>query len=170
VIPVTLPPASARVQSLIVADARAFGVSLSSSVQSDLSSFIEFGTTPLTVRLGEGERRAMVRDLLDTLRGASIGDLERLASGQIPLARNLAQERAQLPRVRTTFRRIFGHDPVFSNPQENLAWNTMMYRIRFPRNLTQEQAGILAFRRLFGRTPSDPFQWATVRVMGYVRG
>jgi hypothetical protein len=95
-------------------------------------------------------------------------DLERMASGQIPVTRNVSQERVQLTRVRQTFRSIFGHDPVFARPQENLAWNTLMYRIRFPRNLVAEQQGIVEFRRLFGRAPTDPFQWATVRVLGYI--
>ncbi|MEK6570292.1 MAG: hypothetical protein AABZ61_02915, partial [Bacteroidota bacterium] len=92
-----------------------------------------------------------------------------LAEGRIPLHRNLAREQAQLPRVRATFRTIYGHDPVFSDENENLAWNTLMYRIRFPRNLGLERQGITEFIHTFHRRPRDSFQWATVRVFGYVR-
>ena len=44
-----------------------------------------------------------------------------------------------------------------------------MYRIRFPRDLAVEKQGILEFKNLFNRAPQDPFQWATVRVLGYVK-
>jgi hypothetical protein len=170
-----LPPSSSQESRLAVqTDARVFGLSLSSSLQGDLAPFIEVGTTDVTRRLGVGERRALLRDWFDTMRLSPSSvqvvtmDLERMASGQIPVTRNVSQERVQLTRVRQTFRSIFGHDPVFARPQENLAWNTLMYRIRFPRNLVAEQQGIVEFRRLFGRAPVDPFQWATVRVLGYI--
>lgn len=164
------PPSSPRLRLAVTDDARAFGVSLSERTRERLASFIEHGTTDATRRLGEGERRALVRDLLDTMQRDRITqeDLERVASGQIPLQRNLDRERVQLPRVQGTFRSIYRHNPDFQNPEENLAWNTLMYRIRFPRDLVAEREGIADFRRIFGRLPSDPFQWATVRVAGYV--
>lgn len=164
------PPSSPRLRLAVTDDARAFGVSLSERTRERLASFIEHGTTDATRRLGEGERRALVRDLLDTMQRDRITqeDLERVASGQIPLQRNLDRERVQLPRVRATFRSIYRDNPDFQNPEENLAWNTLMYRIRFPRDLIAEREGIADFRRIFGRLPSDPFQWATVRVAGYV--
>ena len=132
---------------------------------------MRLGTTPATVRLGSGERGAIYRDLVDTLGESrvTVVDMERSAPGQIPLQRNLTREREQLPRVRATFRSMYGRDPIFSNPEENLVWNTLMYRIRFPRDLTLERQGIVAFRRIFRRTPQDPLQWATVRALGYVR-
>lgn len=165
-LPSSIPPA---VRTELSQDARAFGVSLDERTALRLGQFLNEGSNDLTRRLGSGERRAMMRDLLDTLnRAPSIADLERLASGQIPLSRNLAEERLQLPRVRQTFRSMYGHDPNFQNPEENLAWNTLMYRIRFPRDLARERQGITEFRQLFQRTPEDPFQWAVVRVMGYV--
>lgn len=166
-----IAPGSPQVQTLLTSDARGFGVNLSTTAKERLAGFIERGTSEETRELGSGERRALVRDLLDTMRRSDISteDLERLASGQIPLARNLAQERTQLPRVRQTFRTLYGHDPNFQNSEENLAWNTLMYRIRFPRDLAAEREGIQQFRNTFRRSPSDPFQWAVVRVLGYVQ-
>jgi hypothetical protein len=64
---------------------------------------------------------------------------------------------------------IFGHAPNFQNPTENLFWNTLMYRIRFPRDLVLEKNGIVAFKAAFSKAPKDPFQWAVVRAMGYVK-
>lgn len=171
--PTTLPlpsvPASEGARTNISSNARSFGISLSESQLEGLARFVDHGTTPETIALGSGERLAMLRDLFDTLRRApSITDLERNASGQLPLSRNLAQERLQLPRVRQTFRSIYGHDPNFKNANENLAWNTLMYRIRFPRNLSAEREGAQTYRQLFRGTPQDPFQWATVRALGYI--
>ncbi len=169
-------PPSPRIMGGVQADVREFRLSLPAEAQQRLASFVEMGTTVVTQRLGEGERRALVRDWLDTVgvipgagMEAVIADLERIASGQIPRGRNLARERAQLIRVRQTFRTLYGRDPNFQNEQENLAWNTLMYRVRFTRDLQAERAGIQEFRAIFRRAPQDPFQWATVRVMGYVQ-
>lgn len=165
--PIT-PPAA---QSIIAAkaDAQAFGINLSSEDASRIASFVETGSSKETKALGSGERRALLRDAYDTLgKPVSNTDLERLAKGEIAKARNIDKERTQLPRVRSTFRSIYGHDPNFKNNEENLAWNTLMYRIRFPRDLKAEKNGIKEFKATFGKDPKDPFQWAAVRVMGYV--
>lgn len=153
-------------------DARQFRVELEESQEESLARFVEFGTGEASRRLGAGERAAIIRDLMQTLgprvRALSSDDPERVASGQIPRTRNLKLERGQLARARQTFRTIYGDDPNFQNAEENLAWNTLMYRIRFSRDMVAERQGIQEFRRLFGRSPQDPFQWSTVRVLGYV--
>lgn len=168
--PVALAPASPATVRTVQADARSFGVTVSAEDQERLASFIESGTSPETQALGSGERRALVRDALQTMGRSNIplADLERMARGEIPATRNITIERQQLPRVRATFRSIFNRDPNFKNANENLVWNTMMYRIRFTRNLGDEREGIQDFRALFNRTPTDPFQWAVVRALGYV--
>ena len=168
--PVTLAPAAPATVRTVQADARSFGVTVSTEDQERLASFIETGTSPETQALGSGERRALVRDALQTMGRSNIplADLERMARGEIPATRNITIERQQLPRVRATFRSIFNRDPNFQNANENLVWNTMMYRIRFTRNLAEEREGIQDFRALFNRTPTDPFQWAVVRALGYV--
>lgn len=162
---------SAITRTQVSADAKAFSVTLPPSAQADIASFIEFGTGSTDVdALGTGERRAVVRDALEIMQGnINIQDLARIASGQIPVRRNLAQEQKLVPRALATFRTIYGHAPNFKDEGENLAWNTLIYRLRFDRNLTQEKSGIQEFRRLFNRSPQDPFQWSVVRVLGYIR-
>lgn len=157
--------------ALVNADYRAFGVMADAVSAAKMALFIEQGISSATVKLGSGERRALVRDALDTMQRASIplDDLERLATGAIPMTRNLASERARVNWALPTFRSIYGHAPVFSNPEENLAWNTLMYRIRFTRDLVKERKGIQEFRRIFKRDPSTPATWAVVRVLGYVK-
>jgi hypothetical protein len=45
----------------------------------------------------------------------------------------------------------------------------MMYRIRFPRDLVKESAGLKAYYALYRHNPTTPFGWAVVRVLGYVK-
>lgn len=162
----------AQAATLLDQDLRLYRLPLSPEVRANLSIFLTYGSSDVTARLGLGERRALLRDAFETMHRTNvpIADLERMARGAIPLTRDLATESAQLPRVRLTFRTLFHHDPNFQIPAENLAWNTLMYRLRFPRDLALEAQGIERFRSVFHRAPQDPFQWATVRVLGYIRG
>ena len=98
-----------------------------------------------------------------------VEDLEHIAEGRIPKTRNLAIERSLAPRALAAFKTIFGHTPNFKNATDNLAWNTLMYRIRFTRDLKKEAQGIMKFKQAFKKNPSDAFQWSVVRVMGYVK-
>ncbi len=163
--------AESRIKKLAQADLGSFKVTASAEQMARLTNFIVYGNSAATKRLGEGERRAVIRDALETMKTASISadDLDRMTRGLKANYRNITVERAQLPIVRATFRTLYGRDPNFKNPEEDLAWNTMMYRIRFPRDLPAEKEGIVEFRETFQKSPQTPFQWAVVRVLGYVR-
>jgi hypothetical protein len=138
-----------------------------------VEQFLASGRGTASRSLGRGEREAVLRDAIETMgRTAAqipVDDLERISNGEIPRTRSLAYERSMVPRALATFRTIFGHAPNFQNADENLAWNTLMYRIRFPRDLSAERRGISDFRSLFRGVPQSPFQWSVVRVLGYVR-
>ncbi len=163
-------PLLSETSAHLTTDGQAFGVALNMVDTNRLGRFIEDGSDVATRALGSGERRALIRDAFDTMGGVPTSvDIERLANGQIPLTRNLAREQEQLPQTRATFRLIYGRDPNFQSHEENLAWNALMYRIRFSRDLAREQRGITEYRRLFHQAPSTPFHWATVRVLGYAR-
>ena len=124
-----------------------------------------------TIKLGQGERRAVVRDYLETVHRSDFvwSDIERMTNGQIPLVRNLAIERANVASALPVFRRLFKHAPKFKNAKENLAWNTLLYRIRFPRNLAKEANGTKAYVAIYKHNPKTPFDWSVVRVLGYVK-
>ena len=164
----------ARAKTLVESDLRAFGLRVlaaDAAAMNRLAVFLGYGLSAESARLGMGERRAVLRDAFETMRtpNVPVTDLERLVRGQIPQTRNLAEERRQVARALPTFRAIFDRVPDFLVAQDNLAWNTLLYRIRFPRDLAKEREGIQAFRQVFRRTPADPFQWAVVRLLGYVR-
>ncbi len=131
-------------------------------------NFMTYGVSDATISLGYGERLALVRDQLQTLGRIDIPALEQLANGQKPTARNLAKEQAERPRRLYAFQQIAGHDPNFKNTKDDLAWNAIMYRIRFPRDLAKETTGLAKFQAVFHRVPSGPLGWAVVRAWGYV--
>lgn len=160
-----------KYRPLIVADGKEFGVSLPTSVTDAATTYISYGIDDATKALGAGERRAALRDYLETTGFSDIkwGDVARMVAGTKPVDRNLGKEQAQVTRALKTFESIYGHRPDFKNSEEDLAWNTLMYRIRFSRDLVKERAGIVKFKKIFGRNPVTPFQWSTVRLLGYVR-
>jgi hypothetical protein len=123
-----------------------------------------------TIQLGAGERRALVRDYFETVGRGDItwSDMENLVNGKKVVARNLAKENQQVTAVLKMFKKIFGHVPVFSDSKEDLSWNTMMYRIRFPRDLEKEKVGISKFQKIFNYSPKTPLDWAAVRALGYI--
>jgi hypothetical protein len=132
--------------------------------------FIAEGVSPASRAYGEGERRAIVRDVQETIgETATEEDFIRISSGLIPVTRNIKNERRQVSSALVAFKKVFGRAPNFRSERENTAWNTLMYRIRFPRDLVKEQKGIVSYRSLMRRTPVSPFDWAFVRLLGYVR-
>lgn len=161
--------AIARAQ--VLADAKEFGLTLTEAQLRGMANFVTYGISRETIKLGSGERRAVLRDYMETVHRADVSwaDVQRITIGQIPVSRNLTLERARVSTVLKTFRTMFGHDPNFKNAAENLGWNVLMYRIRFTRDLKREAVGITLFRSLFGRTPTTPSAWAAVRVLAYVK-
>lgn len=162
----------AGIEATIRNDLAEFGISVANfQSMADSKNFICIGNSPETISLGQGERRAVLRDYFNALGFNNVfwDDIQRISTGTKPIHRNLTKEQANVPTALAYFKKIFGHSPVFTNSVEDLAWNTLMYRIRFPRNLTLEAAGITKFRQIFGRTPVSPIDWASVRILGYVK-
>ena len=159
----------AKYMSLIKSDAVAFKVKLTPEQETAITNFVSYGISAKTKTFGAGERRAVVRDYLETVGRANVNweDVERLASGQKPVSRNLDKERSQVNAVLKVFKTMYGKTPNFQNPAEDLAWNTLMYRVRFTRDLGLERGGINKFRKFFGRTPKTPLDWAAVRALTY---
>ena len=155
----------------VYADAKEFRLTLTPDQAMAIRNFIVYGISPATIKFGQGERRAIERDYMDTVARPEFvwSDIERMATGQIPVVRNLALERLRVSTVLPVFTRLFGHAPNFKNATENLAWNTLLYRIRFPRDLVKEATGIQKYYAIYRHNPFSPFNWAVVRVLGYVK-
>ncbi len=163
------PSDFAKYMPLVKSDALAFKVGITDAQQTAIANFVTYGASTETVKLGSGERRAEVRDYFETVGSANVrwDDIQRMTTGQKLVHRNLANEQAQVNRVLANFKLMVGHTPNFKNTSEDLAWNTMMYRIRFPRDLKAEQAGILKFEKIYKHVPKTPLEWSIVRALGY---
>ncbi|MDO8737080.1 MAG: hypothetical protein Q7K29_08400 [Thermoleophilia bacterium] len=162
--------AETAARASVASSAKTFSVTLSSQDTKIATNFVAYGADPATVKLGSGERDALLRDQLNTFGRLSIKALVQIANGQIPTERNLGKEKAQLPIVLASFIKDWGHRPDFKNAKDNLAWNTPMYRIRFARDLVKERAGIVAFKAIEkGRIPTTPLDWSRVRSLGYIK-
>ncbi|MDP3771019.1 MAG: hypothetical protein Q8R16_01830, partial [bacterium] len=159
----------------ISSSATEFSITIVAAVRTIASNFVTYGTSSVTVALGSGERLAVIRDLFDTLGSVVQGDssklllaAEQISSGQKPTVRNLAKERAQVNAALPAFRKLTGRNaPNFKNAKDDLAWNTMLYRVRFARNLAKERGGITKFKATFKKTPKTPADWAVVRAWAY---
>lgn len=159
----------------VTSSATEFRVTLVAIVKTTAANFVTYGTSSVTVALGSGERLAVVRDLFETLGATIQADAakllkaaEEISSGQKPSVRNLAKERAQVQAALPAFRKLTGKSaPNFKNAKDDLAWNTILYRVRFPRNLAKERAGISKFRSIYKKAPKTPFEWAQVRAYAY---
>lgn len=150
-------------------DATVLGVNLTDKQQSAIANFVTYGASTETVKLGSGERRALTRDYFETVGRADVSweDIQRLTTGRKPVGRNLIKEQAAAGIALKDFQKMVGHSPDFTNSSEDLAWNTMLYRIRFPRDLSAEQQGITKFKKIFKHLPSSPLEWSEVRALGY---
>jgi ELWxxDGT repeat protein len=151
-------------------DTKQLKVQASSEQLTAMANFVTYGITPETQNLGEGERRAVIRDYLDTQKTANINwsDIQRITTGQKPLNRNLKVEQQQVKTVLKIFTKITNQTkPDFTNPAQDLAWNTLLYRIRFERDQTKEKQAIITFNKLYKTTPKTPLDWAVVRALAY---
>lgn len=159
----------------VASSATEMKVTLSAEVITVATNFVTYGSSSTTMALGSGERLAVMRDVMETLGSVVAGNssklmtaLEQISSGQKPTVRNLPNEQKQVPKVLTIFQKLTGKTkPNFKNTKEDMAWNTLQYRIRFSRDLNKEKAGIGKFKGLYGRNPKSPLDWAAVRAYGY---
>jgi hypothetical protein len=156
-------------KALVKASAAEFKVAITDEQTRAITNFITYGVSRATEKLGAGERNALVRDYFETIgRGEFVwDDIQKITTGQKPVKRNLPKEQANADRALKSFILMTGHAPNFKVPAEDLAWNTLMYRIRFPRDLVKEREGILKYKKLYKKDPKTPFDWSVVRALGY---
>ena len=163
------PSDFAKYKPLVKSDALAFKVNLTEAQQMAIANFVTYGASAETVKLGAGERRAVIRDYFETVGRSDVNwdDIQRISTGQKLMDRNLAKEQSQVTLVLAKFKLMVGHTPNFKVPAEDIAWNTMMYRIRFPRDMSKEGQGIVKFKKIFKHAPISPMEWSMVRALGY---
>lgn len=126
--------------------------------------------TPATQSLGQREREALWRDYVavyDTEPTATA--LDKMATGIAPSV-DIAIEKTQAKNVLPYWRAITGKKTLEPVSTWGFGvYSTLIYRVRYERDLKKEIRGIQKFRRAFRRAPSSPLDWAAVRAWGYLQ-
>ncbi len=126
--------------------------------------------TPATKTLGQREREALWRDYVavyDTEPTASALDV--MATGQVPLV-DIAAEKSQAKNVLPYWRAITGKRTLVPVSTWGFSvYNTLVYRLRYERDLKKEAVGIKQFKKTFRRNPATPVEWASVRAWAYIK-
>jgi hypothetical protein len=157
----------ARVLKQLRLDLRTYGVKAKKEDEDRLALFILRGTTEKSVKIGERERAGVVRDAIDLLVTATfpISDLERMIDGLPMNSRNLKREKQLMPDVARVFKVIMKRTLNLKKEADLPIYNAIMYRVRIPRDLTQEAMTTKVFIKLFRHRPSTPFDWAVLRAV-----
>ncbi len=157
-------------KKLVLRDINEFKVVFNNNQLESLKNFVVYGISSETIIMGEGERRSLLRDYLETVGKSDVywQDVQNLATGKLIISRNLEKEKSKAQESLKYFKKVFGVNPDFKNKKHELFWNTLMYRIRFTRDTEKEKSGIDKFKKIFNRSPRNTLDWATVRGLSYI--
>ena len=144
---------------------------LSQRTQEALNNFITYGVDANTVKLGAGERAAVINSYkaaFDKLpeTEAELADAIKIANGRWPSITNKdAEEKAK-----AQFQKIYKRIADMNNANDNAAVTVMAYGLRQKaenRNLNSEKQGIQIFKVIYGHVPSSTRDWNTTQAITY---
>jgi len=144
------------------------GVKLSATDTAVATNYIAYGVDSSTMKLGFGERKNLVGEVLGIYGSLNLTTLTELAAGKKPTQRTLPYEKKQSSLVNTLLVKLMGHKIDFKVASQDLAYNSMIYPVRFPgRDLKKEGAAAAKFKKLIGKAPTSPLDWSGVRAIAY---
>lgn len=134
-----------------------------------ITNFIAY-CSDATAHLGEGERAGVLASYKDAfgrlpLSEADWKDLELIAVGKWPLAKNRTTEL----RAAASFKTLFGRVINYASNGEINAMKMMAYGVLQvgPRNLLKEQNALTIFRKTFNILPTLTRHWNIIRTLAY---
>ncbi len=154
--------------SRVIAMAQQSGVIINNYDLTVAVNFVTYGVSDVTIRQGWVERLKLVGDQLQTLGYINVYALNEISDGVKPNKRNVVYEQKQFSAVSQAFRTLVGRNYNPADLTDDLAWHTMMYRLRFPRNIVKENAAVAYYIKVFKRKPVSAFDWSVVRAWAYV--
>jgi hypothetical protein len=133
--------------------------------------FITYGSDVNTVKLGKGERAAVINSYVQAYgkfpeTQGEIRDVLRIANGRFPATTN---PQAEL-RARLVFQKIYDRVPNTNNANDNAAVAILTYGLKqqaVNRNLSSERSAIAIFRRIFNQDPVSTEEWNMVQTIAY---
>ncbi len=133
-----------------------------------LDLFVANGT-PLTFKLGRGERAGIIKSYTATfghppMTVADWSDVIRISTGRWPEQRSaIAEERAYL-----LFGRVYARSPDRNEASDDAAVIMMAYGLRpTQRNLNSEYSALQIYEAIFRQLPSTSISWDLVRAIAY---
>jgi len=144
---------------------------ITKKMQSSINDFITYGVDENTMRLGEGERAAVIYSFQNAFHKLpenedELADAIKIANGRWPSQKSEEAE----ANAREKFRDIYLRYPDMDNPNDNAAVTIMAYGLRQKaknRNLESEKAGINIFKGIYQRIPSSTEDWNIMQAITY---
>ena len=144
---------------------------MSPSVQNQITTFIAYGISEDTKRLGLGERAAVVFAYEEAFHALpdsqkKIEDLIAIAHGRWPVQKNSESENRAL----AEFKRIYNRDAAMTDAHDNAAVTIMAYGLRQrsqDRNIENEKRAIATFKSIYTHAPHTTFEWNVVHAIAY---
>ncbi|MDP2709527.1 MAG: CARDB domain-containing protein [bacterium] len=136
-----------------------------------INNFITYGVDANTVKLGEGERAAVIHSYKSAFNKlpeteAELADAIKIANGRWPGATNDQAEK----RAKEQFRKIYKRITDMNNTKDNAAVTVMAYGLRQKaenRNLGSEKQGIITFQNIYGYHPATTEEWNIMQAITY---
>lgn len=144
---------------------------ISDKMKSAINDFITYGVDTNTVKLGAGERAAVINSYKAAFAKlpeteAELTDAIKIANGRFP---TVTSDKAETT-AKEQFIKIYKRVPDLNNSKDNAAIKVMAYGLRQKaenRNLNSEKAGIKIFNAIYGHTPSTTEEWNTMQAITY---
>ena len=144
---------------------------LNSNMQSAIKLFIAYGVDANTVKLGAGERAAVINSYKAAFAKlpeteAELTDAIKIANGRFPSLVSDAAEKT----AKDQFIKIYKRIPDLNDAKDNAAIKVMAYGLRQKaenRNLNSEKSGIKIFRAIYGYTPKTTEDWNAMQAITY---
>ncbi|MBI2459299.1 MAG: hypothetical protein HYV53_01965 [Parcubacteria group bacterium] len=144
---------------------------VSDKMKSAINDFITYGVDANTVKLGAGERAAVInsyKSAFDKLpeTEAELTDTIKIANGRFP---SLISDKAE-KQAKEQFVKIYKRVADINDDKDNAAIKVMAYGLRQKaenRNLNSERAGIKIFKAIYGHAPKTTEDWNTMQAITY---
>jgi hypothetical protein len=142
-----------------------------SNISLTIDNFIDNGVDQNTIKLGRGERMAVISSYQVAFgrmpeNDMEINDLIKIANGRWPSITSANAEN----NAKAWFRNIYKREANMNNANDNAAVTIMAYGLRQRaenRNLNSESAGLKTFRAIYNRVPQSTQDWNILQAITY---
>ena len=144
---------------------------ISENMKSAINDFITYGVDANTVKLGAGERAAVINSYKASFAKlpeteAELTDAIKIANGRFPSLVSDAAEKT----AKDQFIKIYKRIADLNDAKDNAAIKVMAYGLRQKaanRNLNSEKSGIKIFKAIYGNTPKTTQDWNAMQAITY---